>query len=360
MNIYNLKMKKADFFKNSDKIVGQSIKVIEGYVYFKTDFITKKYLDDNKVKYEIENSIGSRLKRGVFFNLGLIMFFFIFLMLLYIDSYRVSTISFNGEYEINDKIEATIEKKYTHFLSWNYINVNFEALSDELRRDFPSYEWITAYKDGSKIMITINNNQETNATETPGDIVAKKSGTISSFKVYNGIAQIEANQYVKEGDVLISGTVAENNLIEARGLVLGTTFEEINLSIDNEETITEETGKNYDYRLFSIFGKTFSIGKKNKYESYGTKKKLVFNFFNIFKIYKIEEIELYDIIKTYTAKEASEIAKKRILDDFNSTKVAKEEKIERIELLYQEEKDNVYSFRFLTKKIESLGVFKKY
>ena len=47
MNIYSIKMKKSLFFKYSEKIVASSVKVLDNFVYFKTDGITKKYLDGN-------------------------------------------------------------------------------------------------------------------------------------------------------------------------------------------------------------------------------------------------------------------------------------------------------------------------
>ena len=47
MNIYSIKMKKSLFFKYSEKIVASSVKVLDNFVYFKTDGITKKYLDEN-------------------------------------------------------------------------------------------------------------------------------------------------------------------------------------------------------------------------------------------------------------------------------------------------------------------------
>lgn len=51
VNIYSIKMKKSLFFKYSEKIVASSVKVLDNFVYFKTDGITKKYLDENKINY---------------------------------------------------------------------------------------------------------------------------------------------------------------------------------------------------------------------------------------------------------------------------------------------------------------------
>ena len=57
MNIYSIVMKKTAFFKHSNEIVAKSVRIVDGHVYFKTDGITKKYLDDNKISYKLEDSL---------------------------------------------------------------------------------------------------------------------------------------------------------------------------------------------------------------------------------------------------------------------------------------------------------------
>lgn len=359
MNIYSIKMKKSLFFKYSDKIVASSVKVLDGHVFFKTDGITKKYLDENKISYVLSDSGITKLKKRLLQNLVLILSFLIFIMILYINTMRVSKIAFNGDFLINKQIEQKIKDEYKHFLFWDFISVDFEALSKNLRLSFSDYEWITSYKDGSTIYVVINNNEKASSLEQYGAIVAKKDAVIKSFIVYNGQVEVKENQYVKKGDILISGQAGET-LIEARGLIFGTTFEEVEISVDKKASQLKETGNSYSYSLFSLFKKNFSIGKKNKYESYSTKKELKFNLFNFFKIYKIEELELCDIIKEYSFDTAQEYAKSQIIDNFNLNRHYESEEILRLELLNHREDDEKYTFKFLLKKVESIGEFQRY
>lgn len=359
MNIYSIKMKKSLFFKYSEKIVASSVKVLDNFVYFKTDGITKKYLDENKINYTLSENEITKIKKRILQNLILILSCLIFVLVLYINTMRVSNICFNGEYIINNQIEEKIKKEYTHFMFWNFISIDFEELSKNLRISFSDYEWISAYKDGATIYVIINNNEQTVKVEQYGNIVAKKDAIIKKFIVYNGKSNVCENQYVKKGDVLISGQVSES-FVEARGAVFGITYEEKEISIDKSITELKETGNSYNYNLFSIFNNNFSLGKKNKFESYNTKKTLKFNLFNFFKIYKIEELELCDIIKEYTFDTARDYAIAQIIDDFNLNRHYEAENLERIELLNHKEDSSMYTFKFLLKKVESIGVFQRY
>lgn len=359
MNIYSIRMNKAVFFKHSDRIVASCVKVIDGHVYFKTDNVTKKYLDDNKIKYSLSDSQLSKIKKRIYQNLVLILSVFVFTMILYINTLRVSRICFNGDYKINGQIENKIKDEYSHFLFWDFISVDFEELSKRLRVSFSDYEWISAYKDGSTIYVVINNNETVVNEIQYGDIVAKKDAIVKNYKAFNGQAQIKENQYVKKGDVLISGNI-EGGYTEARGVVFGETFEERKVVIDKEKITQTETGNSYSYNLFSLFKKNFSIGKKDKYESYYSKKTLKFNLFNFFKIYKIEELQICDIINTYTFEDAIDLAKKQIMEEFDAAKHYEYEQISRIELLNHSETDDSYILKFLLKKVESIGEFKRY
>ena len=48
---------------------------------------------------------------------------------------------------------------------------------------------------------------DTNKVDKVCDVIAKKSGVISDIKVENGDVLVLINDYVREGDTLISGVV---------------------------------------------------------------------------------------------------------------------------------------------------------
>lgn len=361
MNIYSIVMKKSVFFKHSDQIVASSVRILDGQVYFKTDQITKKYLDENKVSYKEIDNLKTKIAKGIALNISLILSFLIFILVVYMNSFRVSGIEFNGEYAINQFIKTHIESKYTHFLVWNFIDEDYEEMSRQLRCTYPSYEWISTSKEGSKIVVTINNEEDIkiNTNTEKGNIVAKKNCVISSFKVFQGVSTVYENQYIKQGDILIDGNI-NDTIIGAKGVVLGITYEEITKRIPKEEITVGLTGNKTKYTLINLFGKNIVLGKKNKFENYKTNRVLKFNLFDFFRIYKIEELEIYDIINTNSLNDAINKAQRQIIDDFNSNKTLNEEEILKIHLLYSSENTDEYVLRFLTKKKESVGEFISY
>ena len=67
------------------------------------------------------------------------------------------------------------------------------------------------------------------------DIVAKKNGVISDIKILQGESQVLINDYVKEGDTLISGTIKYNEIDKrytcADGEIYATTWYTGSISI---------------------------------------------------------------------------------------------------------------------------------
>lgn len=357
MSVYNISMKKNLFFKYSNNIVSSCVQLKDGQVFFKTDDVTLKYLDNNKITYKLIDSNIKKMKRRLFNNLTLILSVFIALGILYINSFRVSNISFNGSYLINDKIEDTIKSKYKHYMFWDFISCDLKELSSNIRQTYTDYEWISITKEGSTIYVTINDNDKTSSNINCGNIVSKCDAIITSYEIYCGKCNIELNQYVKKGDVLISGNY-ENTLVEPRGVIYGTIYEEKTISILKEEDDVVETGNSKEYNLISLFNFNFAINKKSSYQSYKTEKKLKFNLFNFFEIYEIKQIEIKDIVNKHNYKDAYNLAYNEIIDNFNLNKHFDKEKIINMQLLRHDEDDLSYTFKFLIKKDESIGIFK--
>ena len=354
MNIYSIKMKKSLFLEHSNNIVATSIVISNGQVSFKTDQITKKYLDDNNIPYLGTNNIKLK-KKGAINIINLLMFFISFLGILYINTFRVSAVVFNESFLINDTVLASIEARYKHLLFFNFIDEDFDALSKKIRSEHSEYEWIEVSKTGSKIYVTISNTHTSVIKDDhiSGDIIATKSGIIDSFRVYGGLGEIERNQYVNEGDILIAG-----NDTRARGLILANTFEEYTTTIKKKDITTKETQSITSFKQFYLFGKKFSFKKSNYIKSVKNQR-LIFNFFDFFKIYQIEDKELCDIINVYDYDLAYKKAIEQYELNFSKNCSVSEEKILKIALLYHTENTDSFEFRFLVKKLESIGAFQE-
>lgn len=354
---YRISVDYDDYFSNSKIIKAKNIEVIGEAVMFKTDKETLKLLEGLNISYMLHDSKIKRIKdtfkykSGIYVGLLWVLFFII------MNNFRVSEIKFNGEYAINDEIEAYIKSQNQELLFFSFHKNNYQDLSQNLRSTYFEYEWIEVSKKGSKLLVTINtpNEDKIEANDIKlGNIVAKKSGMVNSFRVFSGTSFIEEKKYVNKGEVLIEGSTTG-----AKGYILATTYDEVKVKVMKENVIEELTGSKMQYTSIKLFKKSFNINKKQNYSKSDKISKTIFKIPYLLSINKIEESEKNDIIYLYDSDKATEMAKNIIIDSFTNNKVLNEEKIIRIEKLSLKENEDSFEILFLVKKLESIGEFIK-
>lgn len=366
MNIYKVSVKSEDFFKISGKIVASSIIMEKNHVYFKTDKLSIDYLKTQNVEFEMLETLNSGIKKRLFLSRGFIFGIILFASILYLNSFRISDVVFNGEYLINQRIEEEIYNECTQLYFFKFADLDYESFSKKLRRKYLNYQWIEVTKKGSKVVVNITDFDDDRVSiksETIGDIVASKDGVIRYFNIYQGGSNVEINKYVKKGEVLISSDLLFNKeqqnkqLVEAKGLVIADTYETVTMEIEKTRTETIYTGLKSNHYALTLFGKDYNINSKKSFDKFDAKENTIFNLFGTFKIKKIEELEKCDIIKTYTLEEAIELVSSVITEQFEENRTNELEKIMRLEVLTKKETNNSYVITMLVKKQESIGAF---
>lgn len=352
---YKISMSKDNFFKIHNKISCTDLTIVEDNAIFYVEDTVFNIIKDSKIPYSIIESLSMKIKR-IISKYYLLMFgvFFLF-SILYINTFRVNKIIFSIETPINDEIENTIKKSYRRLFMFDFTNINCNKLSMELQKKYIEYPYISVYQKNNNIIVDIYDELNTIKADTnlSGYLVAKKDSIVDSYFVYGGSLEVYKNKYVKKGDVLISNTIASGGV----GLVLGYTYEKIELKINKKENIEELSGNNIKYQQLELFSNLININKDQSYKLYDYKEKVVFNLFDVFKIKEIEENEKSAIIKTYSEEEAIEIGKSIIIEAFNNNMISAREKI--IDILHYNTTDNEnsYSITYLVKKLESIGEF---
>ena len=85
-------------------------------------------------------------------------------------------------------------------------------LEEALRAAFPEITWVSAGISGNRLFIRVKENEVLSRIpekeETPSDLVAAKSGVITSMVVRSGTARTAVGQEVEEGQVLVEGRVS--------------------------------------------------------------------------------------------------------------------------------------------------------
>ena len=139
--------------------------------------------------------------------------------------------------------------------------IRLKEVERQLLLQLPDAAALVANRTGTTLELEIIPTVPAPELFTPGepcDIVATEDGVIVSVTALEGIANVEAGQTVKKGDVLISGNIireqGENRTVQARGEVVA----KVNLtgshtvSMQTEEPIA--TGEPYTTRILSIAG----------------------------------------------------------------------------------------------------------
>lgn len=324
-----VKCKCDDYYKFINKIKYINIKILEikyeqGYIYLK---INSKYLEKlNKYlvsyKFRVVKVTGiydilNKIKRNYIFCIclliGVILFFIMSNLVVKIniihenseireiiadelDEYGIKVLSFKKSYKELDKIRQEILDKYPDKLDWMEFDV-----------------------DGMIINVRI---EERIITDTSKDdkvcnLVAAKSGIINDIKVEQGEALVNINDYVKEGDILVTGVINYNEETKrttcASGEIYATTWYTVDVKIPFEYSEYEETGKKKYNIVWENDGNKKQI-LRERFDSYNSYLKNILKVFD-FNLYVETEMETKKITKTYTEVEALEVGINKAIEN---------------------------------------------
>ena len=189
-------------------------------------------------------------------------------------------------------------KKYNFSYSFNELE---KIKQNILNNNKDKLEWISITKDGMKYIVRCEERKIKDITEDVGyrNIIASKDAYITKIISTKGENLVRSGEYVKKGDILISGKIKLYEEVKgdtlATGSVYGNVWYNVSLEIPREENKKEYTGKER-YNL-NINDKIFL---KNKYK--------------YFTQDNIREIKILGLkIKIYKEKEYS--YKKHILSE---------------------------------------------
>ena len=324
-----VKCKCDDYYKFINKIKYINIKILEikyeqGYIYLKID---SKYLDKlNKYlisyKFSVVKETGvydilNKIKRNYIFCIclliGVILFFIMSNMVVKIniiheskeireiiadelDEYEIKVLSFKKSYKELDKIRQEILDKYPDKLDWMEFDV-----------------------DGMIINVRIEERiiTDTSKSDKVCNLVAAKSGIINDIKVEKGEVLVNINDYVKDGDILVTGVINYNEEMKrttcASGEVYATTWYTVDVKIPFEYSEYVETGKK-KYNIVWENNQNKHQILRERFNSYNSYLKNILKVFD-FNLYIETEMETEKITKTYTEVEALEVGINKAIEN---------------------------------------------
>ena len=169
-------------------------------------------------------------------------------------------------------------------------------------------DWIEINKVGMKYIVRVEERIITipKIKENYCSIYANKDGLVKKIKVFAGEGIVNINDYVKKGDILISGDIKRNEEtvkhVCASGEVYAEVWYIVNIKIPLKYYENEQTGKkrkniiiNYNDVYYKLF--------KDRLNNYKISRKIIFDLLGI-KIYEQTDMEIKKVEKKYTEQEA--------------------------------------------------------
>lgn len=312
------------------------------------------------VKYYGKKNIVNIYENNKYVLLSLIISF----MLLFLLCNTIFDIKINSDDKdivniINDSLKDNGIDVYKRKVSFNKLNsIKNKILEDN--KD--TLEWIEIREKGCIYYIDVtprvkSNNNVDNAL--PSDIVALKDGVIKHIVVHRGSKVIDNGDYVKKGDILISGNIIKNeNVIDrvhSEGVIYAETWKTVNISIPFKR-IDYVYKKTINHYYLDIFGHKFTISGKYDSDNTINKKSIVLDKpYLFFKLYK-EEKKIYDYNEVIlNAEEAYNEALNRSVNIINK-KLSSDEYIISKKVLKKEVKRSKINLEVFFKVYEKIGV----
>ena len=312
------------------------------------------------VKYYGKKNIVNIYENNKYVLLSLIISF----MLLFLLCNTIFDIKINSDDKdivniINDSLKDNGIDVYKRKVSFNTLNsIKNKILEDN--KD--TLEWIEIREKGCIYYIDVtprvksNNNVD---NTSPSDIVAEKDGVIKHIVVHRGSKVIDNGDYVKKGDVLISGNIIKNeNVIDkvhSEGVIYAETWKTVNISIPFKR-IDYVYKKTVNHYYLDIFGHEFTISGKYDSDNTINKKSIVLDKpYLFFKLYK-EEKKIYDYNEVIlNVEEAYNEALNRSANIINK-KLSNDEYIISKKVLKKEVKRSKINLEVFFKVYEKIGV----
>lgn len=328
---YELKIEGKDvkrFIKQlySLDIYFENIEFKDKEVYVKVDNTNYKKIKKIKTIYKINivKLYGLEKVKDIIYKNNI---FFICLVLGIILLNVLCNIVFEIEIDTNNQelfelVSSELKKngikKYTFIKDFNSRQSIINNILENNKKDL---EWLEIERIGVKYIVRVEERiiKTENEMCEPRNIIAKKDGIVLSISASNGEVLKTVNDYVKKGDILISGIITkdeeEKNRVCATGKVTAETWYQVRVEVpyNYKETIyTKEYKKNLSVTIFnnrySLF-KDFNNFIINEYSLKNNIIPIKLSIENNQKIIKIDKI--------YTNEEldlkALELAKEKIL-----------------------------------------------
>lgn len=342
-----------------DKVYIYDLKIINiKNVIIKISYDDYLILKDKKSIYDIDLlDVYGKLKIKKYFKEHYVFIIFLiigYVVLMFLSNFIFDVEVIHANFEIRELVYRELRKngieKYIFRKSYQELeNIEKNILDNNKTK----IEWIEINRSGTKYIVRVEERKIDKGKEKfeYQDIVSSKSGIITKVLAESGEIIKNTNDYIKGGEVVISGNITlpdgSSVLSRASGKVYAEVWYLVDVSypyIYREEILT---GRAKEVFLIKFLNKRISLFDFSKFNTFKKSDRILFgDIFKFFSFIKEKQYEMIVIDEFYTKEEVVVKAVERAVTRVNDT-LREDEQIIKYRILstyYDESKVNLKIF----------------
>ena len=325
-SVVKIKVKGKNVERFIRKLIALKIELLEiNYISYKEVYLKISKKDYEKILeiktiYEtdiIENYGIIKIKKQLQLNKIFIIMVLIGIILLFFLSnliFEVEVVHTNKEIRnlVLEELENNNIKKYRLKKSYNQL---IEIKEKILSKHKDKIEWLEIEEIGTKYQVRLEIRKETEKQNTTQirNVIAKKDAIVKSVKASKGVIVKKENDYVKKGDVIISGNITLNDetkdLVSASGKVYGEVWYKTTIEYPLHYKETKDLNNAKNVYTIKFLNKNTEL-TFNKFKDKIVKdEEIISHPLLPIKLVKQYQREVKKIDQTYTKDQALQLAK---------------------------------------------------
>lgn len=244
---------------------------LECYLEMTKPDLLRKLLADSGCRIRILEKKGmaytwKKVKR----RMGVVAGLFFFLFILLVLSNMVWSIQIKGaDPKLEEQIRTILKEQHLYVGTLDFFVPDSGLLEDRLSAALTKVTWIGVSREGTSYNIDVVQKKYPKKKKAAGprNLIAAKSAMIHQLFVEAGRPVVERNQYVRKGQLLVSGRTGDDkslNFVAAEGKITGETWYDSETVIPLSSRYTLYTDSTYLQHRLTFWGAALPLWGLNE------------------------------------------------------------------------------------------------
>jgi len=249
---------------------------------------------------------------------GIIIGAILFILLIQLLTSIVWTVNIEGNNKLKqEEIYQVLNEVGIHEGMFKFKLPDQEIIQDQLINTLDGIAWVGVKVNGTQLNITIVEKVWPDARKStqPSNIIAAKDAIIYKILAEKGLPKVKVNERVKEGDILISGVLGneeKQELVNAEGEVLGVVWYESKVVMPLKQQWREYTGNYIERKYISLNSGNRMLKYKGesevpyeKYQSIYSWQRLTWRNYQLPVVFTTEKVLEYEELENILSEEGA-------------------------------------------------------